>query len=117
MINLKIDGKDVQIASGATILDAAAQVGIKIPTLCYLKKVSPTGACRICAVEVEGADKAREFVSMPALQAMGSRYGKQQCSKLVDWGVYACRIEAGHVTPIRRYIQTIGAQASKPQII
>ena len=57
MINLKIDGKDVQIASGATILDAAEKVGIQIPTLCYLKKVSPTGACRICAVEVEGADK------------------------------------------------------------
>ena len=42
MINLKIDGKDVQIASGATILDAAETVAIKIPTLCYLKKVSPT---------------------------------------------------------------------------
>jgi len=57
MINLKIDGKEVQIASGATILDAAETLGIKIPTLCYLKKVSPTGACRVCAVEVEGADK------------------------------------------------------------
>ncbi|MEJ2490637.1 MAG: molybdopterin-dependent oxidoreductase [Desulfuromonadales bacterium] len=57
MINLKIDGKDVQIAPGATILDAAEKLGIKIPTLCYLKKVSPTGACRICAVEVAGADK------------------------------------------------------------
>ena len=49
MINLKIDGKDVQIARGATILDAAESVGIKIPTLCYLKKVSPTGACRACS--------------------------------------------------------------------
>ena len=53
MINLKIDGKEVQIAPGATILDAAETVGIKIPTLCYLKKVSPTGACRVCAVEVD----------------------------------------------------------------
>jgi formate dehydrogenase alpha subunit len=70
MINLKIDGKDVQIASGATILDAAEQVGVKIPTLCYLKKVSPTGACRICAVEVEGADKTMTACNTRAVEGM-----------------------------------------------
>ena len=70
MINLKIDGKDVQIASGATILDAAETVGIKIPTLCYLKKVSPTGACRICAVEVEGADKTMTACNTRAVDGM-----------------------------------------------
>ncbi len=70
MINLKIDGKDVQIASGATILDAAEAVAIKIPTLCYLKKVSPTGACRICAVEVEGADKTMTACNTRAIDGM-----------------------------------------------
>jgi formate dehydrogenase alpha subunit len=70
MINLKIDGKDIQIASGATILDAAETVGIKIPTLCYLKKVSPTGACRICAVEVEGADKTMTACNTRAVDGM-----------------------------------------------
>ncbi len=70
MINLKIDGKDVQIASGATILDAAEKVAVKIPTLCYLKKVSPTGACRICAVEVEGADKTMTACNTRAVNGM-----------------------------------------------
>lgn len=70
MINLKIDGKDVQIAPGATILDAAEKVGIKIPTLCYLKKVSPTGACRICAVEIEGADKTMTACNTRAVDGM-----------------------------------------------
>ena len=70
MINLKIDGKDVQIASGATILDAAETVAIKIPTLCYLKKVSPTGACRVCAVEVEGADKTMTACNTRAVDGM-----------------------------------------------
>ncbi len=70
MINLKIDGKDVQIASGATILDAAETVAIKIPTLCYLKKVSPTGACRVCAVEVEGADKTMTACNTRAADGM-----------------------------------------------
>ncbi|NOR50298.1 MAG: molybdopterin-dependent oxidoreductase, partial [Desulfuromonadales bacterium] len=70
MINLKIDGKEVQIASGSTILDAAEAVAIKIPTLCYLKKVSPTGACRICAVEVEGADKTMTACNTRAVDGM-----------------------------------------------
>jgi formate dehydrogenase alpha subunit len=70
MINLKIDGKDVQLASGATILDAAEKVGIKVPTLCYLKKVSPTGACRICAVEVEGAEKTMTACNTRAVDGM-----------------------------------------------
>ena len=70
MINLKIDGKEIQIGSGATILEAAETVDIKIPTLCYLKKVSPTGACRICAVEVEGADKTMTACNTRAVDGM-----------------------------------------------
>jgi formate dehydrogenase alpha subunit len=70
MINLKIDGKDVQVAPQATILDAAETVGIKIPTLCYLKKVSPTGACRVCVVEVEGADKTMTACNTRATDGM-----------------------------------------------
>ncbi len=70
MIKLKIDGKDVQIAAGSTILEAAEKLGIQIPTLCYLKKVSPTGACRICAVEVEGADKTMTACNTRAVDGM-----------------------------------------------
>ena len=69
-ITLTIDGKRAQIATGATILDAAEAVGIKIPTLCYLKKVSPTGACRICVVEVAGADKTMTACNTRAVDGM-----------------------------------------------
>ncbi len=57
MVSLTIDGKSVSVAKGATILEAAQQLDIHIPTLCWLQKVSPTGACRICAVEIEGVDR------------------------------------------------------------
>ncbi len=70
MVNLKIDGRDVEIAKGATILAAAEKVGIKIPTLCFLKKISPTGACRICVVEIEGADKPMTACNTPAVDGM-----------------------------------------------
>src|SRR6266581_3727349 len=57
MVSLTIDGKNVTVPKETTILEAAAELGIKIPTLCWLQKVSPTGACRVCAVEIEGVDR------------------------------------------------------------
>lgn len=70
MITLKIDGQTVQIEKGATILAAAEKVGIRIPTLCFLKKVSPTGACRICVVDVKGAEKPMASCHTPAEEGM-----------------------------------------------
>ena len=54
MVNLKIDGKKVCVPEGTTILDAAKQAGIDIPTLCFLKDINEVGDCRMCIVEVEG---------------------------------------------------------------
>jgi coenzyme F420-reducing hydrogenase beta subunit len=51
-ITLKIDEKDVEIKEGATILEAAREAGINIPTLCYHSALTPFGACRICSVEI-----------------------------------------------------------------
>lgn len=50
-----IDGKKVTFRKGATILEAARLAGIEIPTLCHMENHSPTGVCRVCVVEVEGA--------------------------------------------------------------
>ena len=53
-INLVIDGNKLSVEQGTTVLEAAAGIGIKIPTLCYFKELNDIGACRICVVEVEG---------------------------------------------------------------
>ncbi len=60
-----IDGIQVTVPVGTTILEAAAQIGIKIPTLCWLKKVSTTGACRICVVKVEGVERFMTACNTP----------------------------------------------------
>ncbi len=52
-IPLQIDGREVEAKEGMTILDAAQNAGIFVPTLCYLEKLESFGACRICTVEVE----------------------------------------------------------------
>ena len=54
-VNLKINGIDVEVPAGSTILQAAQKIGIRIPTLCYLKDINAIGACRMCVVEVKGA--------------------------------------------------------------
>ena len=57
MVRLTIDGKEVRVQKGTTILEAAKKAGIRIPTLCYLKEVSETAACRVCLVKIEGEER------------------------------------------------------------
>ena len=57
MVNVTINGKELQVSEGTTILDAARQIHVDIPHLCYLKGINEIGACRVCVVEIEGLDK------------------------------------------------------------
>jgi formate dehydrogenase major subunit len=66
MPTLTIDGKLVEFSPGQTILEVAKANGIHIPTLCHLKDTTPTGACRICLVEVKGARTLVASCAMPA---------------------------------------------------
>ena len=54
-VNLTIDGKQISVPAGTTILSAAKANDIRIPTLCFLEKLEPHASCRMCVVEVEGA--------------------------------------------------------------
>lgn len=58
MINVKINGIEVSVPKGSTILEAARKVGVEIPTLCFMKEKNEIGACRICVVE---ANEGRGF--------------------------------------------------------
>lgn len=68
MIHLTINGKAIEIAEGSTILQAAKSAGIQIPTLCFLEKREPLGACRVCLVEVEGARTLVAACSTPCTE-------------------------------------------------
>jgi len=57
MVNLTIDSKHASVKEGSTILDAAKSIGVVIPTLCFLDGICDVGACRVCAVEIEGDDR------------------------------------------------------------
>lgn len=54
MVKLNIDGIDVEVEHGTTVLQAARKINIDIPTLCFLKGINSAGDCRMCIVEIEG---------------------------------------------------------------
>ena len=54
LIKLTIDDKEVEVKKGTTILEAARQADVDIPTLCFLKDINEVGDCRMCIVEIEG---------------------------------------------------------------
>jgi len=70
MVQLTINNIKVNAEDGMTILDAAKSVGIHIPTLCHLKDLAPTGACRICVVEVQGQRNLTPSCAFPVYDGM-----------------------------------------------
>ncbi len=69
--HITIDGNQYGFESGETIFQVAVRNGIKIPFLCYLKGTTPTGACRMCLVEVEGARSLVASCATPASAGHG----------------------------------------------
>ena len=66
-ITLTIDGKTCKAVQGQTILEAASANGIQIPTLCYMKNLTPWGGCRMCIVEIQGSPKVVPSCATPAV--------------------------------------------------
>src|SRR5512135_3622100 len=70
MINIEIDGKQIQTENGATVIEAAHQAGIAIPHFCYHKKLSIAANCRMCLVQVEKAPKPLPACATPVVEGM-----------------------------------------------
>lgn len=70
MVNLKIDGFDVSVPEGTTIMQAAAAAGIDIPRLCYLKGVNEISACKVCVVEIQGQNRVVTSCTTPVQEGL-----------------------------------------------
>jgi len=64
-IKVTINGQEVSVPAGTTILQAAKQLGVKIPTLCYHEDLCTSGSCRVCVIEVEGARTLQASCAYP----------------------------------------------------
>jgi NADH-quinone oxidoreductase subunit G/NADP-reducing hydrogenase subunit HndD len=70
MVNIMINNRQIQAKPGATILEAAQAAGEKIPTLCHIKELLPSGACRMCVVEVKGKPNLTPSCAFPVEENM-----------------------------------------------
>ncbi len=63
MISLKINGLELQVEKGTTVLEAAQSLGFPIPTLCHMEGLTPYGACRLCVVEIQQGNNSKLVTS------------------------------------------------------
>jgi bidirectional [NiFe] hydrogenase diaphorase subunit len=78
---LTIDGKQVSAGEGATLLQAAEEAGIKIPTLCHMEGVADVGACRLCLVEVAGVNKLLPACTTKVAEGMDVKTDSERLRK------------------------------------
>ena len=69
-VTLTIDGREVTVEEGRTVLDGARDLGITIPTLCHIEGLEPVSACFLCCVQVEGARTLSPSCALPAADGM-----------------------------------------------
>ena len=69
-IKLEINGRNIEAEKGETILSALNRNGMHVPTICSMKDLSPSGACRMCVVEVEGRENLVPSCSFPIEEPM-----------------------------------------------
>ncbi|MEM7096316.1 MAG: 2Fe-2S iron-sulfur cluster-binding protein [Actinomycetota bacterium] len=69
-VTISIDGNDVTVPQGATVLDACTAAGVSTPTLCYAENLTPVNVCRVCVVELEGSRTLIPSCSRPAEDGM-----------------------------------------------
>lgn len=83
MISLSINGLDVSVEQGSTLLEAAQFLGFPIPTLCHMEGLTPYGACRLCVVEIGENSKSRLVTSCtyPVEQGLKVRTGSARVIK------------------------------------
>ncbi|NLV30017.1 MAG: 4Fe-4S binding protein [Acidobacteria bacterium] len=70
MIEMQVDGRTIEASEGETILSALKREGIQVPTLCHMEGLPPSGACRMCVVEMEGAPGLIPSCSYPVAPGM-----------------------------------------------
>jgi bidirectional [NiFe] hydrogenase diaphorase subunit len=97
---LVIDGKDVAATSDQSVLSAAKENGIRIPTLCHLDGLSDVGACRLCMVEVDGSPKLFPACATKVEEAMVVRTTSERLAEYRKTVIELFFVERNHVCAV-----------------
>ena len=97
---LTIDGKQVSAPEGASILEAAEDAGVKIPTLCHLEGVYDVGACRLCLVEVAGVPKLLPACTTKVSEGMDVKTDSERLRKYRRMTLELLFAERNHICAV-----------------
>jgi NADH dehydrogenase/NADH:ubiquinone oxidoreductase subunit G len=115
MITLTIDGQQVTVPAGTSILDAAKTIGTAIPTICYHPNLTANAVCRLCTVEVQGARTLQPACVVPVTEDMVvSTTGERvAAARRVILELLASTVELHDAPEIQAQIAKYGADVSR----
>ena len=97
VLTLRVDGVEVAVPAGSSLLDAARAAGAELPTLCHLDGLTPVGACRLCLVEVEGSGKLQPACATAAAEGLAIHTQTPQLREFRRMAVELFFAEGNHV--------------------
>jgi predicted molibdopterin-dependent oxidoreductase YjgC len=114
-VELTVDGRPVAVPEGATLLDAARQLGIETPTLCFLESLTPVNVCRICVVEVEGSRALVPACSRKAEAGMAVRTDSERVrlSRRLVLELLASSVDVSTAPQLQAYMTAYGARPER----
>jgi NADH dehydrogenase/NADH:ubiquinone oxidoreductase subunit G len=114
-ITLTIDGQEVTVPAGTTILKAAEVIGEKIPTICYHEACTSNALCRLCVVEVEGARVLSPSCVAQVSQGMqvNTRSEKVERSRRTILEMLASAVDLSEAPEIQGFLQDYAAEAGR----
>ena len=115
MITLTIDGQEIQVKEGRTLLEAARERGIPIPTLCYHEALEPFAACRMCVVELENR-RGGQLVpacAYPCEEGLVVRTNSERVRSSRRMTIELLMASAAHVPLIRAMAEELGVTAPR----
>lgn len=95
-----IDGREVKLTKGMSVLDAARSAGIEIPTLCHDERLEAFGGCRLCIVEVQGIDKLLPACTTPIQEGMAVTTSSSRLNQHRRMTVELLLVERNHVCSV-----------------
>jgi heterodisulfide reductase subunit A len=112
MINLTIDGKQVEVDEGSTILQAAKKAGARVPTLCFHPVIEPYAACRVCVVEValKGKNDLLTSCNTKAVEGMDVRTASERTLRARRLNVEMLLARAPAAEPLREIAKELGIE-------
>ena len=115
MVEISVDGRKLFVSEGATILEAARQLGIETPTLCFLENLTPVNVCRLCVVELEGSRVLVPACSRKVEPGMAIRTDSERVrlSRKMVLEFLASSVDLSTWPAFREYCERYGATVSR----